>query len=169
MKKIFFDMDGTLTEWRRIADEDELYRKGYFLSLKPNRSVIESARKLAEAGEEVYILSCVLTDSKYAGKEKKDWLRKYMPFVPEDRWIFVPYGTGKTQYLAEHLGITELSPNEVLIDDYSANLWDWSENNGLAVKLMNGVNGTKGTWQGLKVGAENAAGTLPGLLAEAAA
>lgn len=169
MKKFFYDMDGTLTEWREIADEKELYRKNYFLSLRPNEAVIESARKLSAAGEEVYILSCVLTDSRYAREEKESWLRKYVPFIPEERWIFVPYGESKPRYLTKRLGIAELTPGEVLIDDYSENLRDWSANNGLAVKVMNGRNGTKGTWKGLRVEAENASDILRILLKEAAA
>lgn len=169
MKHVFFDMDGTLTEWREIADEAELYRRNYFLSLRPNEDVIESARKLSEAGEAVYILSCVLTDSPYAKEEKEAWLRKYAPFIPEEHWLFVPFGTSKPRFLTERLGIPALTSNEILVDDYSANLRDWTENHGLAVKLMNGKNGTKGTWQGLRVSMENAAGKLPELLAKAAA
>jgi len=169
MTTIFFDMDATLTEWREIAGEEELYRKNYFLSLQPNRSVIESAKRLTQTGAEVYILSCVLTDSLYALEEKKTWLRKYMPFVPEEHWIFVPYGESKPQFLRTRLGLPGLSANEVLVDDYSVNLRDWTDHNGLAVKLMNGKNGTKGTWQGLSVGAESADRILPALLSGTAA
>lgn len=164
MKKVFFDMDGTLAEWKEVRSEKELYRKGYFLSLRPNRNVIESARNLQNSGADVYILSCVLTDSRYALKEKKEWLQKYLPFIPRAHWIFVPYGEKKTDVVRRIMELKELTENEVLVDDYSENLKDWAGEHGLGIKLMNGINGTKGTWQGLRVWAGNAVWQLPVLL-----
>jgi len=163
MRKIFFDMDGTLTEWRVIASEEELYEKGYFSSLEPNESVVASARKLAQAGDEIYILSCVLTDSAYAQQEKEEWIRRYAPFIPAENWLFVPYGEKKSEFIAGRLG--ELTRDDVLVDDYTENLRDWTEHRGLAIKVMNGVNGTKGTWHGLRVPCEAAEEALPELLA----
>ena len=44
--------------------------------------------------------------------------------------------------------ITELHDSDILIDDFSKNLREW---HGVAIKLMNGINGTKGTWCGYSV------------------
>lgn len=164
MKKVFFDMDGTLTEWRKVRSEEELYRKGYFRSLRPSRNVIESARTLQNSGVDVYVLSCVLTDSPYALKEKKEWLLEHIPFIPRTHWIFVPCGEKKTRVVRQIMELEQLTENEVLVDDFSENLRDWSGEHGLGIKLMNGINGTKGTWQGLRVWAGNALWQLPVLL-----
>ena len=32
VKKIFVDMDGTLTEWKKSAKFEDLYKKNYFLA-----------------------------------------------------------------------------------------------------------------------------------------
>lgn len=64
MFRVFFDMDGTLAEWKAAKEPEDLYEKDYFLSLKPYQSVVEAAWKLYESGEaEVFILSAVLADS----------------------------------------------------------------------------------------------------------
>ena len=73
-------MDGTLAEWKAAKEPEELYEKDYFLSLKPYQSVVEAAWKLYESGEaEVFILSAVLADSRYAIPEKNAWLGEYLP------------------------------------------------------------------------------------------
>lgn len=164
MKRVYFDMDGTLTEWRTVGSEEELYRKGYFLSLRPQEGVIESARRLQESGSEIYILSCVLSDSPYALKEKKAWLLRYLPFVPRSHWIFVPYGQKKSQAVCRAMDLKNLSENEVLVDDYSENLREWAGEHGTGIKMMNGCNGTKGTWKGLRVWVGNALEQLPVLM-----
>ena len=65
MFRVFFDMDGTLAEWKAAKEPEDLYEKDYFLSLKPYQSVVEAAWKLYESGEaEVFILSAVLADSR---------------------------------------------------------------------------------------------------------
>lgn len=51
MFRVFFDMDGTLAEWKAAKEPEDLYEKDYFLSLKPYQSVVEAAWKLYESGE----------------------------------------------------------------------------------------------------------------------
>ena len=37
--RIFIDMDGTLAEWKNIESNKELYKEGYYSSLKPNINI----------------------------------------------------------------------------------------------------------------------------------
>ena len=90
MFRVFFDMDGTLAEWKAAKEPEDLYEKDYFLSLKPYQSVVEAAWKLYESGEaEVFILSAVLADSRYAIPEKNAWLGEYLPWVDIDHRLYV--------------------------------------------------------------------------------
>lgn len=147
MEKIKFlvDMDGTLNEFRKIDTLETLYEKGYFLSLEPNWNVIDAVKKVIEEESErveVYILSSVLSDSKYALQEKNAWIDKYLPEIPIERRIFPPCGEDKKKYVPG--GVTE---KDFLLDDYTNILRMWNPP-GKGIKLMNGINGTKGTWQG---------------------
>ena len=47
MKCIFFDLDGTLAEWKE-AGMRELKSRGYFLNLDPQTEILDFARKLAK-------------------------------------------------------------------------------------------------------------------------
>lgn len=70
-RRIFVDMDGTLAEWKNVSKIDELYEEGYYYNLEPNKKLIENLKKMIQKGEEIYILSSFLNDSKYALVEKK--------------------------------------------------------------------------------------------------
>ena len=89
MKKIFIDMDGTLAEFKPCEKLETLFEEGYFRNLKPQMTVVEAARELIASEEfDVYVLSAVLTDSKYALKEKNEWLDEFLPELPKDKRIF---------------------------------------------------------------------------------
>lgn len=142
--RLFIDMDGTLAEWKNIKSNDELYQKGYYESLQPNEYILKETKKLIEEGRNVFILSSFLSDSNYALKEKNNWLDKYLPELPKERRIFVPYGECKYKYIPNK--ITSL---DYLIDDYTKNLLDWKSVGGTGIKFLNGINHLKGVWQGL--------------------
>lgn len=151
MFRVFFDMDGTLAEWKAAKEPEELYEKDYFLSLKPYQSVVEAARKLYESGEaEVFILSAVLADSRYAIPEKNAWLGEYLPWVDIDHRLYVEGTAPKRLRVPGGVRMTD-----VLVDDYTKNLKEWpvfgDAKFGRAVKLLNGINGTNGTWTGISV------------------
>ena len=57
--------------------------------------------------------------------------------------VFCPYGADKALFVPGGI-----RPDDVLLDDYTPNLIAWSQSGGKAVKLLNGINGTKGTWTG---------------------
>lgn len=142
--RIFIDMDGTLAEWRDIKSNSELYEKGYYESLKPNNFLLEEVKNLIKEGKDIYILSSFLSDSNYALKEKNLWLNKYLPELPIQKRIFVPYGDVKYKYLP--INITAF---DYLVDDHTKNLLDWKDAGGTGIKFLNGINHIKGVWQGL--------------------
>jgi len=163
--QFYFDMDGTVSEWRPTSTIEDLYSKGYFLSLKPYMEIVNAAQSLAFAGVDVFILSCYLSDSKYALEEKNAWIDRHMPFVKKENRLFIPYGQSKTQYVQ---ALHKISLEDVLIDDFSVNLHEWAAVGGLGVKSMNEINGTKGTWQGIRITKKTATDILLGLISRAA-
>ncbi len=118
---------------------EDLYSEGYFLCLPPVNSMVEAGRLLIQdARYEVYILSAVLKDSKFALKEKNKWIDTYLPMIDPAHRIFTFCGDSKADGVPG--GIAE---SDILLDDFSANLTQWS---AVAVKVLNGINGTKGSW-----------------------
>ena len=139
MKNLYVDMDGTLAVFHPITKIEDLYEKGYFDNLEPMTSVVEAVKLIAKHPEvQVFILSSVLTDSKYALEEKNHWLDKYLPEIPPERRFFPACGTAKRENVL-------LQGKDFLLDDYSKNLHDW-EPPGIGIKLLNGINGRFGSW-----------------------
>ena len=155
-KNLFVDLDGTAAVFQQVDTLETLYEKDYFLNLKPHRNVVEAVRKLVVYHPEinVYILSSVLTDSKYALKEKNEWIDKYMPEIDRKHRIFPPCGADKKDYIPGGV-----KPTDFLWDDYSQNLNAW-EPPAKGIKLMNGINGTKGTWQSERLSVERSGDEL---------
>lgn len=143
-KRLFVDLDGTLAEFKQVDTLETLYEKGYFLNLAPQENVVDAIKNiiLEEDDVEVYILSSVLTDSKYALEEKNAWIDKYLPEIDNEHRIFPPCGADKKDYIPGEIGQTDY-----LLDDYSVNLSMW-EPPAKGIKLLNGINHTRGTWQG---------------------
>ena len=149
--KIFVDMDGTLAAWNEVGSKT-LYDEGYYLNLPPHENMLKAIKEIAkEETKEVYVLTAVLTDSKYALAEKEMWLDKYLPEVPAENRIYVPYGKKKSEYLIENY--SPITENDLLIDDYSKNLFEFinvidSEDRKLCgLKVLNGINGNNGSWE----------------------
>lgn len=143
-RRIFVDMDGTLAEWKNVSKIDELYEEGYYYNLEPNKKLIENLKKMIQKGEEIYILSSFLNDSKYALVEKNRWLDSHLPELKNENRIFVKYGDDKSRYIKGGI-----SDTDYLLDDYTKNLLEWKASGGVGIKYLNGINHTKGTWQGL--------------------
>lgn len=146
-QRLFVDMDGTLAEFKHVDTLETLYEQGYFLSLKPNENVVEAVRNIIHNHPEieVNILSAVLSDSPYALNEKNAWLDKYLPEIDRDRRLFPFCGMDKKEFLLG--GIRE---NDFLLDDYTHNLTLWCPP-GRGIKVLNGINHTRGTWEGDKI------------------
>ena len=134
--RVFVDMDGTLAKWQWGGDWQSPH---YYLNLPAMKQMVKAIKKLQEEGlVDIEVLSCAYC--KEAVEDKKKWLKKNLPGI---KATFVPYGENKGDYV-------NVSPRDVLVDDYSPNLHKWE---GRTVKVLNGVNGTKGTYKGVSVNA----------------
>lgn len=160
--RYFIDMDGTLARWDYVSDET-LHSPGYFANLQPQTNVIAAVRRLAERGD-VYILSAYLKTSDYALADKNVWVDKYLPFVSAEHRIFVPYSEEKYAHVPGGV-----KPDDVLLDDYTPNLLGWEAHSGKGVKLLNGINHTKKTWQGVTADMNDSPANIESVLALAAA
>lgn len=146
----FFDMDGVMAEYNNVPYKI-LYEKHYFYNLKPIENTINTIKELLESNTcNVYILSSVLSDSEYALNEKREWLHKYIPELSDNKMLFTVCGYNKRDFINK-----ELNENDILIDDYTPNLNNWTEqignSKGQAIKFINNINNKKGTWKGKKV------------------
>lgn len=149
-KRLFVDMDGTLAKWNWGATQEQLLSDGYFSELLPLDTVTVLAQ--VKNYKNIYILSSVLPEKPLARQEKLEWLTKYLPDFPLDHCFFPPCGMSKCDYIRQIFGCVDES--FVLLDDYSVNLHAWE---GIGVKLLNGANGSHGTWHGLAIWHEEAA------------
>lgn len=146
--RLFCDMDGTFAEWRDVKKFDELLQKGFFRKMKPQLEVILAVVYLnLNYGNviEPFSLSAFPIESLYACAEKNEWLDFFGldEAIPSERRIFCPCNTDKSLYVPDGI-----RPTDVLLDDYSFNLREWK---GRGLKLLNGINATKGTWTGATV------------------
>lgn len=141
--RIFFDMDGTLFEWRK-ATVEELYEPGYFASLKPNQSIVNIAKHFAtcEPDFEAFTLSAVLPGVPHIIQDKNASLDMYLPEIDKDHRLYVH--TGIPKHTVVPGGIR---PTDIIIDDYTVNLLSWDQH-AIGIKLLNGINHTRRTWKG---------------------
>ena len=139
--RIFIDMDGTIAKFHPEKSLEEVASAGYFKRVEPISQVINGIKALFTLPEiEIYVLSSVFNDD-HSISDKNEWLDTYFP-VPRDHRLFVPYGTSKSQWLKEIMGI---NPKDVLVDDFTKNLRQW---HGIGVKILNGINHTHASWRG---------------------
>lgn len=150
-KRLFVDMDGTVAKFTPVDTLEILYEPGYFLNLDPIPNTVKAIRLLqAQAADiEVFILSSYLSDSQYALKEKSEWLNKYLPETDFEHRIFCPCGTCKKEVVPGGIRATDH-----LLDDYTCNLAEW-EPPAIGIKLLNGINHSKGSWKGSRISVEN--------------
>ena len=145
-KRLFVDMDGTLAVFHPVNRIETLYQRGYFLNLEPLGGVLAAVKQIVRQNPniEVNILSAYLSDSHYSYTEKMAWLNKYLPEVENDRRVLVPIGCDKRAAVKGGL-----QTGDFLLDDYTKNLAAWEPTQG--IKLLNGINHTRGTWQGNRI------------------
>ena len=148
--RLFVDLDGTLAKFIPQKSTEPLYEKNYFRNLPPQQNVVDAVKKIVldeSNGIEVFILTAYLVDSQWAYQEKMAWIDEFIPEIDIRHRIFTPCGENKKDYI---VGFNE--EKDVLLDDYTQNLLKWTP--GRAIKLLNGINHSKGTWKGDMVSAD---------------
>lgn len=146
-KILYVDMDGVLAKWEDASYQD-MSSEGFFLSREPVLNVIEAVRLIFESDVDVHILSAVL-DNEFAFKEKKDWLKLWLPWLPECCCHFIPYGSVKAPIYSKKIGY--------LLDDYTRNLVQW---NGVGIKFCTACNDSRGSWHGHRIHATDTAAEM---------
>lgn len=127
---VYFDMDGTLCKFNKNATMEEVFSPGYFRELDPFPNMILLAEELQNMGYRV----CILSKSSYSAiSEKEEWLKEWMPFIPEENIYFVPLERDKEEF------VNTSSPLNVLIDDYWKNIQPEVWHHGV-VKCVNDIN-----------------------------
>ena len=147
--RVFIDMDGTLCEWNtNLKSFEDLFAQGYFFNLKPHPNMIKTIHELKKNHKfELFILSAYLEESKTALTEKKLWLDKYIgDLIDYEHRLFVPTTEEKASVVPGGI-----MPGDILIDDYTVNLVSWKKRGGKGIKVMNGVNGNFGKWNGSRL------------------
>lgn len=148
---VFVDIDGTVAQWLPTTTPEELVEPGYFQNLPPYTQMVENVRYLIRHGVQVYSLSAYMQTKGDPVAEKNLWLDKYIPEIPNAHRLFCPCDASKWDTVCKTVDPTDKT--FVLLDDYSSNLHQWEEDSsgaGVAIKVMNGINGTKGSWTGAR-------------------
>lgn len=139
MAKIFVDMDGTLAKfYYHKKCLEKMYEQEYFLRLKPY-AMVDYIRKLARKGKhEIFVLSACI-NLPYCEEEKRLWVQEYLPEIDDNHMIFCKTGECKAEIAANY---REGKEQMILLDDYSANLYEWElrGRGWYAVKFINGIN-----------------------------
>ena len=91
-----------------------------------------------------------MPDAPFCKKEKEEWLSRELPELACDHRLFPPPGTSKAD-MVEHILGMPLHRGIFLLDDYTANLSSWQLRGGTGIKVLNGLNGKKGIWQGPRI------------------
>ena len=144
-RRLFIDMDGTIVVWNGDASFEEVAAPGYFSNIAPmNNSLMAVKYLVTEMSDkyEIFILSSVFEDG-HSIRDKNIWLDRYLPEIDAEHRIFVPYSRTKRDYVREVTGA--IYDSDVLVDDFTKNLAAW---HGVGIKILNGINGNKGTWNG---------------------
>ena len=148
---LFVDMDGTLAEWNTSLPKfaKEIFMPGYFKDRPAYPMVAQAIRLLICSGAlEVFVISSVI-DEPHVIADKNSWLDEHIPEVDNDHRIFCKCGENKAHKVREATG--RFDGYCVLLDDYSVNLHQWEKSGGTAIKFLNGINGSKGSWKGAKL------------------
>ncbi len=86
---IFIDMDGTINVYNVYPEEIVKQKmQEEYSETEPAQYIIDILKDISRISNiDLYILS--LSKSVKITKEKKDWLKKYVPFINEENWIII--------------------------------------------------------------------------------
>lgn len=150
-KKLFLDMDGTLAKFNSKRNALKRFDNeiGFFASLKPFKN-IKAVNDLIEKGTlDIYIISA--SPNEQADADKLSWLNKHLPNLHNENICFCRIGTNKAKAIKEQLNI-DIDNNCYLLDDYTNNLIDWNNSNGIGIKRITSLANNKSKrWKGLMI------------------
>ena len=135
MLKLFLDLDGTLAKFNSKKNALERFdkEKGFFSSLKPYKN-IEVINELATCGNvEVYIISA--TPNEQADQDKMIWIKTYLKQIKQENICFCRLNENKAKVIKNKLNI-EINKECILLDDYTKNLIEWKNLNGIGIKRL---------------------------------
>lgn len=147
---IYSDFDGCPSKFNKQATMEELVTPQYYRNTQPDMHYITMIKLLINAGYEVRFLSKAL--SQEIAEAKIAFLKDYGIDVP---FVAVPYDQDKAAYIKND-GLA------LLIDDFTPGLNDWEKygDNFIGIKYYNGVNGSKGTWDGYSINSRMSANKM---------
>ena len=151
MKKLFLDMDGTLAMFNSKKNALKRFdnEKGFFSSLKPFVN-IDTINQLVDNNlVEVFIISA--SPNEQADIDKKQWIDTYLPSIKPENICFCRLGQNKAQIIKNKLNI-EIDNNCYLLDDYTKNLIEWNNCNGVGIKRLTSLaDNSRKIWKGLSI------------------
>ncbi len=144
-------MDGTLAKFnsKRNALERFDKEKGFFSNLKPFIN-IDTINQLVENNiVEIFIISA--SPNLQADIDKQKWINTYLPKVKKENICFCRLGQNKAQIIKEQLNI-DIDNNCYLLDDYTKNLIEWNNSNGIGIKRLTSLaDNSRKIWKGLSI------------------
>ena len=148
MIRLFLDLDGTLAKFNSKRNALKRFDNeiGFFANLKPYK-YIEFVNTLALSGEvSVYIISA--TPNEQADKDKLTWINKYLNNIPKENICFSRLNENKAKVIKDKLNIT-IDNNCLLLDDYTKNLIEWQNLNGIGIKrITSKADNSRKLWKG---------------------
>ncbi len=130
------DSDGVLAKWNPNVSEADTRVPGYFRTCVPDEKLIRVLKRVDE-----FANVCILTSAYKTGTARLDKCWWFINVAKVDfPIIFCDYGTSKDKRVRNE--------NAILLDDYSKNLHEWTSSGRKGIKYRNGINGTRGTWNG---------------------
>lgn len=91
---MFIDMDGTINEYI-VFSENTVVKKieDNYIYISPLSTVLKELEEIGNISNiDLYILS--LSRTKNLTQIKKEWLKKYVSFIPEENWIILTKENG---------------------------------------------------------------------------
>lgn len=151
MKKLFLDMDGTLAMFNSKKNALKRFdnEKGFFASLKPFVNINTINQLVDNNIVEVFIISA--SPNEQADLDKKQWIDTYLPSIKPENICFCRLGQNKAKIIKEQLNI-DIDNNCYLLDDYTKNLIEWNNSNGIGIKRLTSLaNNSRKIWKGLSI------------------
>lgn len=118
---LFIDMDGVVADYRFGEGKNiENNIKGTYLNKRPIKTTIEVLKKVSNNFDfDMFILSSCRFQEQI--KEKSEWLKVNMPFIQEEKYLFVISDTFEDRKIMKINKIKEIMNekynNAILIDD----------------------------------------------------